>query len=61
MSESEREKAESLIFDLRKKSNGFLQAGDTDEFNKIQLTISHLQQLYGAVKGEKKGKNARTN
>lgn len=53
--------AENTIFDLRKKAALFLRAGDTEEFNRIQTTISHLQKLYGATKGaERKDDNART-
>jgi len=47
---SERE-AENTIFDLRKKADLFLQAGNTEEFDRIQITIGHLQKIYGAVKG----------
>jgi len=43
--------AEHLIFDLRRKASLFLRAGRTAEVNRIQGQISHLQQLYGAVKG----------
>jgi hypothetical protein len=60
MTEREREKAESLIFDLRKKGDLFLQAGDSDSFNRIQSTIATLQTIYGVVKGMKRGKNERT-
>jgi hypothetical protein len=52
--------AENTIFDLRKKADLFLQAGNTGEFARIQNTISHLQELYGAVKGAERKNNDRT-
>ena len=52
--------AESMIFNLRKKADLFLQAGDTDKFNRIQATIGHLQELYGAVKGAGRKNDDRT-
>lgn len=57
---SERDTAEAVIFDLRKKASLFLQAGDTETFNRIQSTIANLQDIYGAMKGMKGEKNART-
>jgi len=60
MNESQRN-AESLIFDLRKRVALYLQAGNTDEVNRIQQTIAHLQEVYGAVKGAgRKKDNDRT-
>jgi hypothetical protein len=50
---SERDTAEAVIFDLRKKASLFLQAGDTETFNRIQSTIANLQDIYGAMKGMK--------
>ncbi len=61
MSETERDTAEAVIFDLRKKASLFLQAGDTDSFNRIQSTIAHLQELYGAVKGAERKDHERGN
>jgi len=53
--------AENTIFDLRKKADLFLQAGNIEAFNRIQITISHLQEVYGAVKGAgRKEDNERT-
>jgi hypothetical protein len=57
---TERDTAESMIFNLRKKASLFLQAGDTDSFNRIQSTITHLQELYGAVKGAERKQNDRS-
>lgn len=57
---NEKDTAEAMIYDLRKKADLFLQAGDTEAFNRIQSTIAHLQELYGAVKGMKGETNART-
>jgi hypothetical protein len=51
---------EHTIFDLRKKADLFLQAGNTEEFNRIQTTIGHLQELYGAVTGVEREDNERT-
>jgi hypothetical protein len=48
---NERDTAETVIFDLRKKASLFLQAGDTETLNRIQSTIANLQDIYGAVKG----------
>jgi hypothetical protein len=56
---TERDTAEKVIFDLRKKAALFLQAGDTETFNLIQCTIANLQAIYGATKG-KGEENART-
>jgi hypothetical protein len=44
---------ENEIFRLREKADSYLRAGDTDSFNHIQNTISHLQEVHGAVKGAK--------
>jgi hypothetical protein len=53
--------AENTIFDLRKRAALFLEAGNTEQFSRIQITIAHLQELYGAVKGaERKKDNDRT-
>ena len=57
---SERDTAEATIFDLRKKASLFLQVGDTETFNRIQSTIANLQDIYGAMKGMKGEKDART-
>ena len=50
----------SEIFDLRKKAALYLQAGDAEEFNRIQITIGELQQKHGAVTGVGKEKDERT-
>ena len=50
MNESQRD-AEAVIFDLRKRVALYLQAGNTDEVNRIQQTIAHLQEVYGAITG----------
>lgn len=48
---SERD-AEIEIFHLRKRADLFLQAGDGEEFNRIQNQIARLQERNpGAVKG----------
>ena len=57
---SERDTAEAVLFDLRKKASLFLQAGDTETFNRIQATIANLQDIYGAVKGAERKNNDRT-
>jgi hypothetical protein len=57
---TERDTAEAVIFDLRKKASLFLRAGDTETFNRIQSTIANLQELYGAVKGAEGEHNGRT-
>jgi hypothetical protein len=48
--------AASEIFDLRKKADLELQAGSTEEFNRIQIQISQLQQKYGVVTGKEREK-----
>ena len=53
---NEREAA-SMIFSLRKKSGLYLRAGDTEQFNRIQCTIAHLQRLYGCVQGQGEDKD----
>ena len=49
--------AEQSIYDLRKKAGLYLQAGDTEEYNRILDTISNLQKTTGAVKGRGKEKD----
>jgi phage shock protein A len=43
--------AEREIFKLQKKAGLFLQAGDTEEYNRILTTIADLQKTTGATKG----------
>ena len=50
--------AESKIFELRKKAARFLQAGDVAEFNRLQSTIAHLQEVHGVVLGCGKEENS---
>jgi hypothetical protein len=53
--------AGNTIFNLRKKADLYLQAGDTEEYNRILTTISDLQKTTGVTKGRGKGNdNART-
>lgn len=52
--------AEATIFALRKRADLFLQAGDTEQFNRIQAEIVNLQKTTGAVKGAERKDNART-
>ena len=60
MNMNERE-AEDEIFHLLKKADLYLQAGSIEEYNRIQTTISELQQKHGAVVGiERKPDNDRT-
>jgi hypothetical protein len=42
---------ENTIFDLRKKADLELQAGNIEAFQRIQTTIADLQKTTGAVKG----------
>jgi hypothetical protein len=46
--------AENEIYDLMKRVNRYLMAGDLEEVNRIQLEISNLQRKYGAVNGRGK-------
>ena len=39
------------IFSLRKKIGRYVQPGDIEEVNRLQLHISQLQQKYGVTKG----------
>jgi len=41
------------IFRLRQKATRFLLAGDTEEYNRILLKISELQQTNGVFSGAK--------
>ena len=50
---NERE-AENEIFHLLKKADLYLQAGSIEEYNRIQTTISELQQKHGAITGKGK-------
>lgn len=59
MNEREAE-AEDRIFNLRKKADLFLQAGNTEEFERILIAISHLQEVYGALHGAERKNNDRT-
>jgi hypothetical protein len=53
--------AENTIFNLRKKADLYLQAGDIEEYNRILTTISDLQKTTGVTKGwGKENDNART-
>ena len=46
--------AENMIFDLRKKADLELKAGNTEAFQRIQTTIADLQRDSGAVTGRGK-------
>jgi hypothetical protein len=52
---------ESTIFNLRKKADLELQAGNIEAFQRIQTTIADLQKTTGAVTGIEREKNARGN
>ena len=39
--------AETIIFDLRRRADVFLQVGDTETRDRILATTSNLQELYG--------------
>ena len=52
---NERE-TETAIYELRKKAAGFLQVGDVEGFNRIQLEISQRQQSSGALTGRREDK-----
>jgi hypothetical protein len=55
-----RQEAEQEIFELRKKADLYLQAGDTEEFNRIQTTISELQREHAVFSGVKRKNDERT-
>jgi hypothetical protein len=46
--------AERQIFNLRQRAGTFLRTNDIEEYNRIIIRISELQQQNDAVKGEKK-------
>jgi HPt (histidine-containing phosphotransfer) domain-containing protein len=50
----DQQNAENTIFDLRKKADLELQAGNTEAFQRIQTTIADLQKTTGAVTGRGK-------
>jgi hypothetical protein len=54
------ENAEYTIFNLRKKADLELQAGNTEAFQRVQATIADIQKTTGAVKGAERKDNART-
>lgn len=55
-----RELAEREIFNLRKKAGEFLRAGNTDEYNRILITIATLQETHKIYSGvERKMDNAK--
>ena len=54
------ENAENTIFDLRKKADLELQAGNIEAFQRIQTTIADLQKTTGALHGAERKDNART-
>lgn len=49
----DRQSAEEEIFALRKKIDTYARAGDVSEVARLQIAISHLQEMHGATKGAK--------
>lgn len=55
-----REWAENEIFRLRERAGAALAAGDTAEFQRLQIAIVLLQETYGIFSGVKRRDDART-
>lgn len=49
--------AEHEVFNLLKKANMYLLAGDAEELKRIQLRCSELQREYGVTSGRGKGED----
>ena len=49
--------AEATVFQLQRKIDRYLAAGDVEEVNHLQLRIAELQQKYGATHGTRKGQD----
>ena len=52
-----RQSAAEEVFNLRKRIDKHLRAGDTDEVSRLQLQISELQQKHGVTTGIGKDEN----
>ncbi|MGB2676003.1 MAG: hypothetical protein WAN12_02860 [Candidatus Acidiferrum sp.] len=48
---STRARAELEVYNLRRKADECLQAGNTQEFTRIQISISKLQEVHGVTVG----------
>jgi len=55
-----RQGAEHEIFALRKKIDKYGAVGNSDEVSRLQLEISRLQQMHGAVSGIRRKNDERT-